>query len=923
MIRTIAESDSRRLACIPVALALAILCLASSARAQNKILYTTQTNPPPPGVTAGANSYDPGQTWASQVCSTSDVTKGFPYGAKIEWAPVLDPGQDAETNLAAVSGTVAYNPQPGESGYCQGGTCPGQPIPCSSPSFDCFSACGGFCDLSQGPSCVGGSCPSPWTDPQVGSPLSCVNDAPCAACGGTCGALGRSRGDLQMTHPFGFDYDVAIAPDQAYLSLLSPGNNESIHLDTANDPSGQTAESGFEDVVYPYLHATTPVNGTNKGWCTPDFEARCSDSIPCPTGETCEGSINGLGLDASTLPGTLGMETDHDLIPDSYQPHDGDRVAVFGRWIVDCGHGDKPGIPGWHTEIHPPLLVATGRSTGSGDFGANCSAEQTCSSLIGRPFLISQQFGDGAFARHLEDEVEKLGCLELTGPIVSAGIAAESPLEGLPDCNLGLDVHCVCNGDLGCEACEVASCATLDACFAGIPFTCGASPPPFGAPCTTQLEARPQIDRVPFAGTQDMQYYVQPASGRLHPGDRMLAEWQMWARDGVNVALSNAGDAGVLVDVTLDHGKYHAATLPHRQDWVVDPNAIYPGFSLKGIAEFFFFVIAPIQTAIVDQGLFTDRFDAPQVPGTGIPNVTFADQLDPTAQAADRDDSQPFPVSGKINVGWFRCSPGGPYVAECTGPTTTVNLNGAGSDPDGNPISFSWSGGFSGGSATGEMPSVQFPGPTAAAPMPVTFPVDLTVADSQTSTMCSTTAKVQDTTAPVIAISQPAAITYVHSATLTLNYTVTDVCTGVKSFTPTMDGSTTLAGHGLQSAQMIHLLTELALGPHTFSISAVDNAANADMSAVTFTIIVTPDSIKDDVTQFLAAGAIKNSGLANSLLQKLDAAAKARAGGNCATAANIYQAFINELTAQSGKGVDATAAAIMIADAQYLIAHCP
>jgi hypothetical protein len=199
-----------------------------------------------------------------------------------------------------------------------------------------------------------------------------------------------------MTHPFGFDHDVAIAPDPAYVQMLSPGNNESLHLDTANDSSGQTAESGFEDVVYPYLHATTPTTGTNEGWCTPDFKARCSDSIACPSGQTCEGSISGLGLDAK-LPGTIGMETDHDLIPDSYQPHDGDRVAVFGRWIVDCGHGDKPGIPGWHTEIHPPLLVATGRSTGSGDFAANCSAEQTCSSMIGRPFLISQQFGDGPF----------------------------------------------------------------------------------------------------------------------------------------------------------------------------------------------------------------------------------------------------------------------------------------------------------------------------------------------------------------------------------------------------------------------------------------------------------------------------------------------------------------------------------------------
>jgi len=95
------------------------------------------------------------------------------------------------------------------------------------------------------------------------------------------------------------------------------------------------------------------------------------------------------------------------------------------------------------------------------------------------------------------------------------------------------------------------------------------------------------------------------------------------------------------------------------------------------------------------------------------------------------------------------------------------------------------------------------------------------------------------------------------------------------------------------------------------------------MASVTFTIIVTPDSIEDDVNEFLDMGAIRNSGLANALLATLDAAAQARARGNCKVAANDYQAFVNQLQAQSGNGVNATAAAIMIADAQYLITHCP
>lgn len=184
---------------------------------------------------------------------------------------------------------------------------------------------------------------------------------------------------------------------------------------------------------------------------------------------------------------------------------------------------------------------------------------------------------------------------------------------------------------------------------------------------------------------------------------------------------------------------------------------------------------------------------------------------------------------------------------------------------------------------------------------------------------------VLDNTPPVITVNQPAATAYVHSATLTLDYSVTDGAgSGVASVTPLLDGAATLAGHGLASGQVIHLLTELALGAHTFTVGAVDQLGNASTPvSVTFTIVVTPDSIKDDVTQFFADGKIRNQGLENSLLAKLDAAAAARARGNCNAAGNIYGAFIHELMAQSGNGVDATASAIMIADAQYLIDHCP
>jgi hypothetical protein len=101
---------------------------------------------------------------------------------------------------------------------------------------------------------------------------------------------------------------------------------------------------------------------------------------------------------------------------------------------------------------------------------------------------------------------------------------------------------------------------------------------------------------------------------------------------------------------------------------------------------------------------------------------------------------------------------------------------------------------------------------------------------------------------------------------------------------------------------------------------------------------ITPESIKADVAAALARGGIDNAGVASSLLAKLNAAAGARATttasgarvNGCATAAGIYQAFINEVNAQSGAAssgarghVSAATASQLVSEAQFLIANCP
>jgi len=184
-----------------------------------------------------------------------------------------------------------------------------------------------------------------------------------------------------------------------------------------------------------------------------------------------------------------------------------------------------------------------------------------------------------------------------------------------------------------------------------------------------------------------------------------------------------------------------------------------------------------------------------------------------------------------------------------------------------------------------------------------------------------------DNTAPVATITAPVAKQYLHSDTFIIGYSVTDGNgSGVKSAVPDIDGQTTLydgttpvtVANGLP----VKLLTELTLGTHTFNINSVDNVDNSDTATVTFSIIVTAQSIKDEVKYFRSIGAITQDE-ATSLLQKLNAAAAYRAKHDCKNANTTYRNFISELRAQTGKKVTAQAASILIADAQYLIAHCP
>jgi hypothetical protein len=184
-----------------------------------------------------------------------------------------------------------------------------------------------------------------------------------------------------------------------------------------------------------------------------------------------------------------------------------------------------------------------------------------------------------------------------------------------------------------------------------------------------------------------------------------------------------------------------------------------------------------------------------------------------------------------------------------------------------------------------------------------------------------------DTTHPVATITQPAATQYGHSATLTLGYSVSDGSgSGVKSFTPKMDGQTASQfGASLDNGAPISLLS-MSLGTHTFSVDSVDNVNNAGTNSVVFTITVTFDSLKGDVNDLVSLGCIDN--ISQSLLSKIGAAQNLNGKGQTQAAMNTLSALIYEVQAQAGKHISTTCTdpsgrpfnpvQLLIGDAQYL-----
>jgi len=171
-----------------------------------------------------------------------------------------------------------------------------------------------------------------------------------------------------------------------------------------------------------------------------------------------------------------------------------------------------------------------------------------------------------------------------------------------------------------------------------------------------------------------------------------------------------------------------------------------------------------------------------------------------------------------------------------------------------------------------------------------------------------------DTGAPTITIGAPDAADYLHSDVLQLTFTASDAMSGIAAGSPVA----TLDGTAVANGQSVPLLT-LSLGTHTLSVSAIDQAGNPGARIVTFRVKATIDSLMAAVNAFTSQGTI-DPRVAHSLQAKLSDALQAMDKGNVSAVRGSLSDFANAVSAKSGSGIASDAAAVLLADNQYVLA---
>jgi hypothetical protein len=451
-----------------------------------------------------------------------------------------------------------------------------------------------------------------------------------------------SGGDVPFTHPFGNDWEFFLALDgpqrPLFPEVCRPLQSEWEDLQKQWDatkeatkglPKSETGDLDRQlvEITKSILEAATKLNECVKN-NSPPPPPPSPYSFLLATANAHDSAASKRADDLGMPPryAVLGVEMDSGLIPADFvrNVQEGDRVAVFGRWIVDSAHF-YPAVNGFRAEIHPPLLMSCARRV------MNASDTVTRALFTSRPYLVGQTFTTDPDAAAYLDGVSDDGYLK------------EHMITEIEKVNVG----------------------------------------------SSSVEAHPKIKSKPFKGTHRLHFIITPPERPSpvvgSPASELAVSFQFTVRTGCSVDVTSDGSS-VNVVIVLDDTGYTPPPLPERRKVhysiaalsaqqrdvadAVDQAKWYSGlldsFLLGGV------VWAPRVQNVLDSGVDTSKYSQEALVNTKVLDATHAvrdvspSRL-PAAAGVVKDDNQPFPVYGWVEVRWATVDRHLRFLADITG----------------------------------------------------------------------------------------------------------------------------------------------------------------------------------------------------------------------------------------------------------------
>ncbi len=416
------------------------------------------------------------------------------------------------------------------------------------------------------------------------------------------GAWGATVGNGKFPLHQGFEWKQVINSAQEY--------------DT--DPVGVTGWAAYQDIASKDSPGLHPFGNDWEFSCALDAQylSLCPDENIEPAGGTkIANDLNALGIPQDVIQnavqrGFLGIECDSGLVPQTFQDefNDGDRVAVFGRWIVDCGED-------FHTEIHPPLLMASAsvykQPPATHVTALQVGPQFTRALFTSRPYLVGQTFANGTHTTQIYDDSSGDDG-HFFGHFVNEVRKAEEPFGG-----------------------------------------------------SLLVEGHPKIKQYPFQGLHVFQFVVRATQANpILANQRPVVSFHFTIRSGCAVQVIPNDDFSVRVFISLNSAGYKPLALPKRNDRRFSISQLNEeggaGFwtdLVEGIVGVLNLAADTKGFLVLSQGLQTDLYDP-------LPTVDFRDSTAtnaviqaplnaiPAGKGISQDDSQPYPVVGWLEVGW-------------------------------------------------------------------------------------------------------------------------------------------------------------------------------------------------------------------------------------------------------------------------------